>query len=128
MTRPDLGAIGEEEARRHFSKMGWPLLARNWRCPEGELDLVFKEGETIVFVEVRTRSGQDFGYPEETITAAKRRRLLRAGKAYLDSLDLFETNCRFDLVAIECTPAGLIRRFEHIEDVLDDEAQSHRPA
>lgn len=120
MTRPNLGAIGEESARRYFGEKGWPVLARNWRCPEGELDLIVQEGETIVFVEVRTRSSLRFGTPEESLTAAKRSHLKRAGETYLEAAGLVERDWRVDLIAIECSRTGTIRRFDHIRDVLDD--------
>jgi putative endonuclease len=115
-----LGAIGEESARRYFGEKGWPVLARNWRCPEGELDLIVQEGETIVFVEVRTRSSLRFGTPEESLTAAKRSHLMRAGETYLEAAGLVERDWRVDLIAIECSRTGTIRRFDHIRDVLDD--------
>ncbi len=82
-TRAQLGAFGEHLAVRHLTAAGWEVLARNWRCRYGELDIVAvdPQGPTLVFVEVKTRTGDGFGGLAESVTAAKVRRLrLLAGQ------------------------------------------------
>lgn len=71
-----LGRWGEDEAARHLTALGWTVIDRNWRCPSGELDLVAREPDgTVVFVEVKTRSGRGYGDPLESVTWAKVRKL-----------------------------------------------------
>ena len=72
-----LGRLGEDAAVRHCEALGWTILARNWRCPEGELDIVARDGGEIVAVEVKTRRSVDFGHPIEAVTEAKLARLWR---------------------------------------------------
>ncbi len=90
-------------------------LATNYRTPEGEIDLVAADGDTIVFVEVKLRRGRSFGTPEEALTRAKRRKLLANAFAYLQEhgLDDDMTPWRIDLVAIELDRSGKLLRLEH---------------
>ena len=75
--RTDLGRRGETLAARHLTSLGMQVLARNWRCPGGELDLVLRQGSTLIACEVKTRSGTGFGDPLDAITPAKQARLRR---------------------------------------------------
>lgn len=78
------------------------LLARNWRCRHGEIDLIAEEGTTIVFAEVRQRTSANFGGAAESITSAKRDRLLAAARLYLSGRP--ERQCRFDVFLVEGEP------------------------
>lgn len=91
------GEAAETLAAEHLRKQGLELIERNWRRPFGELDLVLREGQTIVFVEVRLRTHSGFGGAGASIDAAKQRRLLRAAQAWLNGRDL---PCRFDVVLV----------------------------
>lgn len=122
MKRPNLGRQGEDLALTHLTARGYQVLHRNWRCPDGELDLVLMDGETLVFVEVKARRGTDFGAPEDAITPAKRRHLVRSAKAYLEAHAKACAAWRFDVIAIDCRPSGAVLRLEHYRDVIDDEA------
>ncbi|MGH2689128.1 MAG: YraN family protein [Actinomycetota bacterium] len=73
--RAALGRGGEEAVARWYVAAGYQVLERNWRCREGELDLVVARGSTVVFCEVKTRSGDAFGIPAEAVTVSKQRRL-----------------------------------------------------
>ena len=73
--RQRLGAHGERRAARCYEDRGWQVVARNWRCRDGELDVVARDGQALVFCEVKTRTGTGFGHPAEAVTASKRRRL-----------------------------------------------------
>ena len=106
--RQKLGDAGEDRALSLLQSAGCRLLARQLRCPLGELDLVMREGAELVFVEVRTRSSTRFGSAAESISAGKQRRLARAARWWLRSLtrDHFDGNippCRFDVVTIDAT-------------------------
>ncbi|GAB3451863.1 YraN family protein [Streptomonospora sediminis] len=77
-----LGARGEDIAAAYLERSGLRILARNWRCPEGEIDIVACEGPTIVVAEVKTRTGLRFGSPLEAVTDPKRRRLRRLARRW----------------------------------------------
>ena len=94
------GKEGESAAAEYLSSSGIKILDRNFRCPLGEIDLVAKDGKTIVFVEVRARQADGICSPEESITIYKRRRLTRAALWYLKQRGLLDSHARFDVVAI----------------------------
>jgi putative endonuclease len=77
-----LGRAGEERAARYFAQQGFEVLARNWRCRAGEIDLVVADGAVVVVVEVKTRRGETYGHPFEAIDARKRARLWRLAVAW----------------------------------------------
>lgn len=95
-----LGRYGEDLAAAHLAEAGLRLLARNWRCPQGELDLVAADGDTLVFCEVKTRTSTRYGLPAEAITAVKAARLRRLGAAWLGSTGGGWCTVRFDVVAV----------------------------
>ena len=79
--RNRLGAVGETLAARYYERLGFEVLARNWRCATGELDLVVGRGDLVVFVEVKSRSSLAFGHPAEAVTRDKQRRIRRDRKS-----------------------------------------------
>ena len=99
-----LGRRGEQLACDHLATLGFRILARNLRVPPHEIDLVALERRTLCFVEVRTRSGREFGSPEESIDARKRAHLLRAARAAL-ALGGWPRHdrVRFDVVAVDAS-------------------------
>jgi putative endonuclease len=111
------GRRGEEVARDHLLRAGYTLLAQNWRCALGELDLVMRQGETVVVVEVRTRSaGADAAF--ESISPAKRTKLVRALHAFLSEGGLDDAPCRVDVIAVRFDATGEHGRLVHAQDVL----------
>ena len=84
--RRGLGRWGENQAADHLTAAGYSLVARNWRCRGGEIDLIFRDGETVVFVEVKTRRGRAYGAPEEALTPHKAQKLLDLGQQYVACL------------------------------------------
>jgi putative endonuclease len=121
MDRQTLGDWGEEKGLRYLSDQGYQLLTRNWRTREGEIDLVMKQDLTIVFVEVKTRKTDRFGFPEESITPGKQKRLRKTCLAYLQENDYEDRDWRIDVVAIEATRSGEITRLDHYENAVEDE-------
>lgn len=93
------GAAAEDLARRYLEARGLTLVTRNYRCRVGELDLIMRDGDQLVFVEVRSRRHSRFGTPAESVTWTKQQRLLRAAALYLQRQHL-DLPCRFDVVAI----------------------------
>ncbi len=100
MNKIELGKFGEELARDFLLEKGYEILAENYRTPLGEIDLVVKEGNTIVFVEVRTRSSKIFGTPLESITPRKQERLIRLAIHFCVNYSLYSQNFRFDVIGI----------------------------
>ena len=98
--RRTLGADGEAVAARWYEARGGTVLARNWRCAGGELDLVVREGSTIVFCEVKARTTTAFGSPLEAVTAAKQRRIRRLAAQWLDQSDQRPARIRFDVAGV----------------------------
>lgn len=98
----NLGRRGEEAARRLLRRSGMDVLDTNWRSGRLELDIVCREGDTVVFVEVKTRSRAEHGGPAAALTPAKRRALCRAATAWLAAHDAWSSPCRFDVVCVLC--------------------------
>ncbi|MBN8762854.1 MAG: YraN family protein [Thiobacillus sp. 63-78] len=99
MLRSLLGQTAEARAAAFLQARGLKLLARNWRCRFGEIDLIMRDGATLVFIEVRLRSRNDFGGAAASVTPAKQRKLLAAARQYLATLKTLPP-CRFDVVAL----------------------------
>ncbi len=103
----DLGRWGEDRAANHLEGNGHMILDRNYRFEKAEIDLVCFEpnadnsGGELVFVEVKTRRGSDWGTPEESVTPAQKQRIMRAAEAFMYERKLDGSPCRFDVVAIE---------------------------
>lgn len=96
-----LGRKGEQLAARHLRKQGYKVLYRNFRTDRGgEIDLVCRHGEALVFVEVKTRSSEDFGRPLDAVDRKKRRRIVRGAMAWLRMLELPDISFRFDVVEV----------------------------
>ncbi len=115
--RRGLGAMGEELAARRLSAAGYEIVTRNWRCRAGELDLVARQGECLVLVEVRTRRGKALGPPEESITPAKQARLITLAEAYVQAVD-WPGDWRIDVVAVELDLGGRLLRVDHYENAV----------
>ncbi len=105
----DLGRRGEHAAAEHLRSLGFRILERGVRTRLGEIDLVALEGDTIVFVEVKSRSGTGFGPPSEAVDRRKQARILRAAETYLVSRGGMERPCRFDVVEVLERPGGALR-------------------
>ncbi len=118
--RKDTGHRGEELAAAHLRKTGYGILARNYRCPFGELDIVAERSGTIVFVEVRARRLPCMVRPEETVGPVKARRVVRAAEHYLSATHGEDQPWRVDVVAVEMDASGTVVRLEQYEDALAD--------
>ena len=113
-----LGRRGEDIAVGHLQRRGYVIVARNWRCPAGEIDIVAREGETVTLVEVRTRRGERFGTPEESITPDKQAKLVTLAETYLQEEDLADVAWRIDVVGIVLGRHGEVRRVNLIRNAV----------
>ncbi|MBM3131596.1 MAG: YraN family protein [Chloroflexi bacterium] len=117
--RKRLGDSGERIARVFLEKNGYRILETNYRSSIGEIDIVARDGDTLVFVEVRTRRGGNLGTPEESVTEAKRAKLIDLAHTYLQEHDHPTDLWRIDMVAIEIDTNGKILRTELIKNVTE---------
>ncbi|MFI5491072.1 YraN family protein [Actinoplanes sp. NPDC051859] len=101
-----VGAYGERLAERHLSEQGLIVLARNWRCPDGEIDLILRDGDDIVFCEVKTRRSATYGTPTEAINRTKVHRLRKLAARWLAHSTIHPREVRFDVIAITPQPKG----------------------
>ena len=115
MARKDvLGRTGEQLAVDHLIDQGFEIIERNWRCRDGEIDIVAREGRTTVVVEVKTRGGTGYGHPLEAITPVKLARLRRLAGAWCAAHGPV-TALRIDAIAVVAGRAGI--EIEHVRQV-----------
>jgi putative endonuclease len=120
--RQRLGQTGEDVAAARLAALGWQIVARNWRTRHGEIDIIARDGEWLVFVEVRARrarAGGDpvAGRPEESVTAKKQLRLAHLAEAYLSTLR-WDGPWRADVIAIELDARDEVARYAHYRDAV----------
>jgi putative endonuclease len=120
--RSELGARGEGLARAFLKAKGYQVVATNYRCPSGEMDIIARDGPCLVFVEVRTRRSRGgFGAPQESISRGKRERLIAVAETYIQGCEGAPEDWRIDLVAINIDSRGVVRPVEHIESAVERE-------
>lgn len=96
----EMGRRGERAAARYLERFGYEILELNWECPAGEADIVARDCDTLVFCEVKTRSGIEKGFPSEAVDAGKRSRYERIAGWYLRDYDFVDIPVRFDVIAL----------------------------
>lgn len=120
MKRRETGILGEKLARNFLRKRGYRIWETNYRCPEGEIDIIAEHKDYLVFVEVRTKKSLEFGSPEESITAIKRERLRAVAFHYHQTHDDLPQLWRIDVVAVELDQEGKPSRIELIENAVGE--------
>jgi len=120
--RSQLGLQGERLAEAYLKKQGFKTVARRFATPVGELDLVMRKADTVVFVEVKTQRDRLFQDPQEQVTLSKQRRVLRAADWFLHRKRWEDRPCRFDVVAIVLPETG-DPEIEHFPDAFLPERQ-----
>ena len=105
-----VGRFGEQVAAEHLEACGLRILERNWRCRDGEIDVVAQDGDTLVICEVKTRSGLRYGDPAEAVVAAKAQRLRKLALRWLDAHGNTWQELRFDVVTVVRAPGGPVVR------------------
>lgn len=98
------GKEGEKIAAAYLKKNGYRIIEINFRCPIGEIDIVAKEKDDLVFVEVKTRKSMELGYPEQAVGIRKQKKMSQLALWYLQKRKVADTNARFDVVAVTLIP------------------------
>ena len=111
------GTSGERAAKKHLQKNGLKFLAANFRSARGEIDLIFRDGDCLAFVEVKTRSSEDWARPASAVNAGRRRRLSQCALDYLRLLKNPEVKIRFDIVEVLLAD-GEVREIRHLPDTF----------
>lgn len=118
-SRKAAGLAAEDRAAAYLEKLGWQIVQRNWRCRSGEIDLVARDRDTLVFVEVRSRTAPSrFGTAIEAVTPRKCRQVRETAGVYLRLNRLAETPVRFDVVAVTFANDGTVQELNHISNAF----------
>ena len=120
MKRRDTGILGEKLAKDFLKKRGYRIYETNYRCPEGEIDIVARHKDSLVFIEVRTKKSLEFGSPEESITPTKMERLRAVAAHYWQTHNNLPPLWRIDVVAVEIDRKGKPLRIELIENAVGE--------
>ena len=115
-----IGAEGEAAAARFLEGQGYSILERNFSTKFGEIDLIAREKNTLVFVEVKTRSSEEFGRPFDAVDQKKRRLIIRGAMKWLHLLGMPDITFRFDVVEVLTAPPGEVRIIENAFQLPDD--------
>ncbi|MEO2204085.1 YraN family protein [Paenibacillus pabuli] len=119
LTRQQKGKLGEEAACSWLREHGYQIIKQNWRCRRGEIDIIASQGDLLVFVEVRSRSGAgNYGTPQESVDVRKMQQVRSTAAVYLQQSRERELQVRFDVVAVMLDVAGQIGTVDHIENAF----------
>ncbi|MFL6072873.1 MAG: YraN family protein [Mycobacteriales bacterium] len=115
--KDELGRWGEDLATRHLAEDGLTVLDRNWRCQDGEIDVIARDPDRLVFCEVKTRSSEEFGTPAEAVTPAKKARVRALARRWLDEHEVRAPELRLDVISVLAPPGGPVQ-LEHLCESL----------
>ena len=119
MKRREVGILGEQIACSFLEQNGYEIVETNYRCPEGEIDIVAQHEDVLIFIEVRTRRGINTGTPEESITPLKKQRLTAVAEHYGQHREGLPSARRIDVMAIQMEHSGRVSRIELIENAVN---------
>ena len=115
------GKEGERIAADFLKKNGYRICETNFRCPIGEIDIIARDKNTLVFIEVKTRKSEELGYPEEAVGIKKQRKMSQLALWYLQQKKVADTDARFDVIAITLLPQGEeIKLIKNAFDFIND--------
>jgi len=103
VNRREQGLRGEDVAARYLEGLGYRIVERNYRFERGEIDLIARDGDELVFIEVKARRSEAFGPPEDAVTPQKEEQIRKVAEGYLFEREIKEQSCRFDVVAVTFT-------------------------
>ena len=115
--RLDLGKLGEDLAFKRIKRLGYRKIIRNYRCPLGEVDLIAQDGDTLAFIEIKTRRAGTTGYAKEAVDEKKKRQLSKVALYYLKDNQSSDAKARFDVVAVSLD--GNEQRIEVVKDAFE---------
>lgn len=118
--RQGLGRTGERLAAEALMSDGYRILERNFRCRQGEIDLVAEDEHDLIFVEVKARRGVSFGLPEDALTIRKRRKLMEVASYYLDLHACSDRSWRIDVVAVQFSSSGKLEEIRIYKHAIED--------
>lgn len=122
MNRQEVGKLGEKAAQKFLKKRGYRIREVGFRCRHGEIDIIAQQKDYLVFVEIRTKSSLDFGTPEESLTQAKKKKLIASALSYLNTHQNLPPLWRIDVVAVELDEKGKTKRIELIENAIEQDS------
>lgn len=114
-----IGKTGEKQAARYLESNGVAVLTMNYYTPYGEIDIIGKKGDLLIFCEVKTRTSRKYGFPEESITAKKKNALINSSLFYLQENDLLDSFWRIDVISI--LKKGNVMQYDWIENAITSE-------
>ena len=123
VNRAEVGKLGEKAAQKFLKKRGYRIRETGFRCRHGEIDIIAQQKDCLVFIEVRTKSNLEFGTPEESITQAKKERLIASALTYATTHQNIPSLWRIDFVAVELDEKGKTRRIELIENAIEQDSR-----
>jgi len=123
MDRQQVGKLGEKAAQKFLRRRGYRIRETGFRCRRGEIDIIAQQKDYLVFVEVRSKSNLDFGTPEESITQAKKERLIASALTYTTTHQHIPSLWRIDVVAVELDDRGKTKRIELIENAIEQDSR-----
>ncbi len=115
----EIGKYGEDAAAKYLKKKGYQIAARNYSCKFGEVDIIARQEDTLVFVEVKTRSTTLYGTPAEAVTYNKKRHIVNTAKHYLMQ-NGYDGNIRIDVIEVYLSAERKAEKLEHIENAVTD--------
>jgi len=118
MNKVSLGKKAEEAASEYLSKKGYKIVARNFRCSFGEMDIIAEDADVLVFVEVRSRRSSFYGLPQESVDWLKQQKLRRLASYYLKINNVSDRKCRFDVIGILFDQDKKVKSLELIQDAF----------
>jgi putative endonuclease len=119
MKRRETGILGEKIACEFLSRNGYDIIETNYRCAEGEIDIIARQKDILVFIEVRTKKSQQFGSPEESITRNKKEKLRALAERYGQEHENIPGSWRIDVMAIQLDSGNRLKRMQLIENAVD---------
>ncbi|TFB08122.1 YraN family protein [Candidatus Atribacteria bacterium MT.SAG.1] len=114
----NIGKFGEDIASKYLEAKGYKIKERNYRTFLGEIDIVCEYKGNIIFVEVKTRRSNKFGYPEEAVNFIKQQKIIKNALCYLSKYHLWKKNCCFDVISISISNHKDIKRIKHIRNAF----------
>lgn len=115
--RLDLGREGEQLALKKLEDLGYECITLNYRCALGEVDLIARDGDTLVFVEIKTRRGKTLGYAKQAVTERKKRQISKVALTYMKANECCEAKSRFDVVAVRIGEG--VKEIEVVKNAFD---------